>query len=399
MQVRPPKTSGFASTDLQLSVQVVTTVEGLAALRTEWNQLDSASGQENPFARWEWTWHWWHVYGRSSSFRHYCLHIYVLRGPEADVRAIVPFVLTTWGWSLLATRALRLFGFRANTVELPGPIIAPGWENAVASALTAALTGASQKYDWCVLAGIPADGALGDWFDGYIASGQAEWGRAIPDYVLDLPDTWEKLRAGLTKSMRDNLSYYPKLLVREGHTWSFEVVENKERMPEALEELFTLHAARSAMTGAPLHPDQFRFPDSREFLRRLAADLAPENRLRICRLRVDGQVAASQLVLMTENSIYLSYSGFDPAWRRYSVMTVVAAECIKWAIVEGRAVANLSTWASQNKLRWGPEERIYRSVKWYSPTRRSRMAMRLHRHAVSAAKRWLHPDHDGPGPE
>ncbi len=289
MQVQPPQTSCFSSVVRPLNVQVVTTLEGLSDLRTEWNQLETATGQENPFARWEWIWHWWQVYGRQNSFRHYRLHICVLRDAMASVRAIVPFVLTVWGCFPFTVRALRLFGFRENTIELPTPLISPGWEHAAASALTEALNGQSQRYD------------------------------------------------------------------------------------------------------------QFRFPKSRVFLHSLATDLIAAKRLRICRLHIGEQVVASQIVLTTENSIYLSFSGFDPAWRRYSVMTILAAECIKQAISEERHSVNLSAWSSQNKLRWRPQEVPYRSITVNSLALRSILARRFHRHGIAAARRWLRPWIDNPG--
>ena len=60
------------------------------------------------------------------------------------------------------------------------------------------------------------------------------------------------------------------------------------------------------------------------------------------------------------DSLYLYYSGFDPAWAKYSVATTVLAEALKWAIANGLLEANLATGDDVSKSRWGPHEVSYR---------------------------------------
>jgi CelD/BcsL family acetyltransferase involved in cellulose biosynthesis len=62
------------------------------------------------------------------------------------------------------------------------------------------------------------------------------------------------------------------------------------------------------------------------------------------------------------DSLYLYYSGFDPQWARYSVMTTTMAEAIKYAIAQGLNTVNLSPTKDISKTRWGPREVIYRSA-------------------------------------
>ena len=225
--------------------------------------LYGIAGNDNPFNQWLWVWHWWQAFGRSGRFRRYRLHVCVLRDADGRTRAIVPFVLTTWGWGPLAVRALRLYGFRDPMSELRAPLIWPGWEAPAAAALTEMLAAQARMYDWCVLDGLVAGGALSDWFHAHAGIGC--WEKPVPDCVLPLPPTWEALRARLSRSMKDNLSYYPRLLQRDGHSWQFESVTDPAALPEALEEFLRLHASRNAMPDAPPHADHFRSPESRAF--------------------------------------------------------------------------------------------------------------------------------------
>jgi hypothetical protein len=73
--------------------------------------------------------------------------------------------------------------------------------------------------------------------------------------------------------------------------------------------------------------------------------------------------------------MYLYYSGFDPTYRRYSVMTRVLAESIKYAIAEGINSINLSTGIDVSKTRWSPQATTYRAVEFSC---QSRLALLKH---------------------
>src|SRR5262249_41048369 len=114
--------------------------------------------------------------------------------------------------------------------------------------------------------------------------------------------------------------------------------------------------ARAEVVQGPRHPDHFPTARHQDFLRRVAHDLAVQGRFLACRLRVNGAIVASRLVFLTHNQLYFYYSGFDPAWSRYSVATTTMAECIKLAIERGLKAVNLSPGTDQGKTRWGGEE-------------------------------------------
>lgn len=72
-------------------------------------------------------------------------------------------------------------------------------------------------------------------------------------------------------------------------------------------------------------------------------------------LRVAGEVVASRVGFATGEAIYLYYSGYDPQWGRYGVMTTTLAEIVCYAIGCGLASLNLSTGDDVSKTRWRPD--------------------------------------------
>ena len=63
-----------------------------------------------------------------------------------------------------------------------------------------------------------------------------------------------------------------------------------------------------------------------------------------------------RLGFIVGDSLYLYYSGYDPIWARYGVMTTTVAEVLKYAIACGIKTVNLSSGQEVSKTRWGPRQ-------------------------------------------
>jgi Acetyltransferase (GNAT) domain len=83
------------------------------------------------------------------------------------------------------------------------------------------------------------------------------------------------------------------------------------------------------------------------------------------------------------DGLYLYYSGFDPEWSRYGVMTTTVAEAIKYAIAHGLKTVNLSTHKDVSKSRWSPRQVDYRSAFEQGHRLRSGLARRTYMTARS----------------
>jgi CelD/BcsL family acetyltransferase involved in cellulose biosynthesis len=224
-------------------------------------------------------------------------------------------------------------------------------------------------YDWCVVRGIRDERHISA-----ALARVADEHEPTLYYVLDLPSTWEALRARLKRSMKKTLGHCYNTLRREGRHFELDIVDDPARVQPALDDFFRLHTARARVANATVaHANQYRTEQQRRFLREVAADLDPSSRLMVCRLLVDGRLVATRLAFPVGDTLYLHHSGFDPAWWWYYVPTTLTAECIKMAIQSGFRAVNLSTGADYSKIRWQPELR--RATAWgiAPPTVRARM--------------------------
>src|SRR5262249_38053180 len=126
------------------------------------------------------------------------------------------------------------------------------------------------------------------------------------------------------------------------------------------------------------HPNRFQTPCIQKFLMDYAYRTAKSGQLCLLELELDGNVVGSRLGFVFGSELYLYFSGFDPSWKRYSVMTLLMCETIKWAIQRGLKVVNLSTGNDQAKLRWRPSEITFYDANQMAPTVRARLLVPVH---------------------
>ena len=104
------------------------------------------------------------------------------------------------------------------------------------------------------------------------------------------------------------------------------IVDKPEDVPEALGRLLVLHAARADAAASIKHPNVFASPVTSSFMLEYCTNLARRGALRIFQLVIDDEVVASRIGFILGDELYLYYSGYEPRWGRYSVMTTVVVE-------------------------------------------------------------------------
>jgi CelD/BcsL family acetyltransferase involved in cellulose biosynthesis len=192
--------------------------------------------------------------------------------------------------------------------------------------------------------------------------------------MLDLPASWEELRSSLKRNIRESLRHCYNSLKRDGHRFEFQVIEDPAGVRRGLDRYLALHTMRANATHKVVHPDRFASRISREFLYAICDRLAARGAVRLFALKVAEQVVAMRLGFVVGDSLYLYYSGYDPLWARYSVMTTTVAEAIKYAIACGIKTVNLSPGREVSKMRWGPRQVDCASAFEANTRLRSRLA-------------------------
>jgi CelD/BcsL family acetyltransferase involved in cellulose biosynthesis len=210
-----------------------------------------------------------------------------------------------------------------------------------------------------------------------------EWYEFTDDYVLDLPATWEQLRAGLPRNLKESLRHCYNSLRRAGHTFEFIVARERAEVRAALTRFLELHALRAESALGARHPNRFAERTLREFLYDVCDRLAARDAVRVYQLRIGGAIVASRIGFVVNGTVYLYYSGYDPAWARHSVMTTTVAEAIRHSIGQGMKSVNLSPTGEQSKLRWRPRLVVYRSALVQRDALSSRILCRTYRASLS----------------
>jgi CelD/BcsL family acetyltransferase involved in cellulose biosynthesis len=301
----------------------------------------------------------------------------VLRDSAGECVAIVPLIFTRRRLGPLKFAAVGLIGADPGLTEIRSSLVKPGYERLTVRAVHQSLAGVA-GWDWVQWSGI--SGAMAE---AMARETTPQWYAAREDYVLDLPSSWEEFRAGLKRNVRESLRHCYNSLRRDGHAFEFVVARERAEVVQALERFFELHALRANMTQGTRHANRFAGRSLQEFLRDLCNTLAARDAVRIFQLKIGGEVVASRIGFVVGHSVYLYYSGFDPAWARYSVMTTTVAEAFRYAIAHGLTTVNLSLTGEQSKLRWRPRLVEFHSALVHREALSSRIVCGAYRVALS----------------
>jgi hypothetical protein len=358
-----------------LSLRIVTESSGLATLRDDYERLLAATGNELPFSRHEWHVAWCRYFLDANPRIPARPRIYLFFDSAQQCVAIVPMILTRRAFGPVSVCSLDMLGPDPAITEVRMPIVLPGYEARVVALLQQALAG-DRSWDWVHWTGI--DGELG------AALGRAadlDWEAPLLAYVLDLPATWEQFHAGLKRNIRESLRHCYNSLRRDAIAFRLDVARTPDAVPAAIDRFLRLHALRANQSGGPVHKNLFASALIRSFFREVCARLAERDAVRVFEIVIDGAVVASRVGFVQGTGLYLYYSGYDPSWGRYSVMTTTLAEAIKAAIAEGLRTVNLSTGTDVGKTRWGPRPLAFGAAIQVARSPKSRLAYALYRRA------------------
>lgn len=203
----------------RLSLKIVTTDDGLDKLQDQWDALVVGSEHPELMVSFAWLRAWWRHYGRGRTLCIGSLH------DEDRLVGILPFCLRHFRYRFpLTFKRLELLGASEKeddsvTSEFIGPIVARGYEEAVATAFVdAAFAGKFGSWDECVL----------EMMDGKSAAVQSilellkqrQTGAEVLDLMqapyVELPASWEIFTASLGKKRRQSIKY----AMRDFETWA-----------------------------------------------------------------------------------------------------------------------------------------------------------------------------------
>lgn len=365
------------SRPVEITTDLVTNVNDIRALTPDYEHLYRVTGNTLPFALHEWHLSWCrHFLNRDPQIAESPLFC-ILRDRIGECVAIVPLIFARRSLGPLKLGTVNLIGADPGLTEIQSPLIKPRYERICVRAVHESLA-KIRNWDWIQWRGISQPLA-----DAVARETTPQWCRTSDDYVLDLPSSWEEFRAGLQRNVRESLRHCYNSLRRDGHAFELVVAREREEVRKALDRFLELHAMRSEMARGAKHPNRFSLRPLQDFLYAVCNNLAARDAVRLFQLRIGAEIVASRIGFAVGNSIYLYYSGFDPAWGRYSVMTTTISEAFKYAIANGFRTVNLSLAGEQSKLRWRPRLVEFRTAIVSRQSLSSRIKCGAYRAAMS----------------
>jgi len=353
-----------------LAVETVATAHGVAALEPEWRALEP-SLPALPFNRYDWASAWWRAFGPATLKRRNELRVLAFRSAAGALVGVAPMMRTSWpARGPVRARTLQFFGNDPNLTELRGPAFHPSFASACFEALFAELGMRVTTWDWLRLSGLPAELGLGALAHAPVTCAAQ---REIPSYVLELPETWAALKAGLSRNTKEAIRKCYNAPKRDGVELEFEVVTSGPALLPALDDFFRLHAGRAERSDTVVHANAFARPEAKQFLQLVCGAFAEDGRLKLFLLRARGKIVAARIAFALGDTLYLYYSGYSSELAQYSVMTRLVCETLQYAIAHGFRRANLSTGTDASKLRWGPSKLVHRDVELVSSALTSRV--------------------------
>jgi len=369
--------SGLHSGRLVVTEHVSPT--SFAELESEWRAIEVHA--RTPFASWDWAVAWWAQLREDKLGVTDSLSIRTARTREGRLLAVAPMLLSRRpSFGPIRMRQLQFFGADPNITEQRGLVALPEWQAEAYQALVAHALRDADSWDSMLLSGVPADLDLG----ALASSPSFEWRGQTTDYALTLPNSWAAFRANLPRNIKESLRKCYNSLKRDGLDFRLQVAESVSSVEPALKHFFALHAARSQLAETVHHFDIFSTASAQSFLADVCRRFAARGALRIFQLLIGDQVVAVRIGFVAGDTLYLYYSGYDPAFAQYSVMTTTVAEAIQYGILHGFSRINLSTGNDVSKARWSPTEHVTRQALITSNSRRAKLKHRMYRQCVHA---------------
>jgi len=362
-----------------VSVDCLSTLDELRALRPEWDDLLKEAESASIFQTWEWVTTWYEHFGTDKS-----LLVLTVRDAAGRLVGLAPFSLSVSG----GCRFLYLLGRKVTLTEYFDATLHPDVAEVAVEAIFDAWHRRANEWNLLRLPVSEGDGP----FIRHVRRLAAGYGYRIYAEAREaasrpLPPSWEGFHRTLKKSMKDNVNNYVNRLRREGHDERLVIVEDPAELDVTLDTFFELHRRRAeADLGVP-HLDRFATPESRRFFRAVAGRLLERGKIWPCLLYVDGTPVAAQICLLQGGRFYLYLSGYDPAWARYGVMLVLSRRCIERAIAFGYRELDLLRGVDQVKTRWGCQPRALVDLTLSNSRLRSRLCFNLYR--LNRRRFWL----------
>jgi len=264
-------------------------------------------------------------------------------------------------------RHLKPIGSDPNLTEIKLGIVREGYEKAAFATLVAYIKAACRRWHLVNLPAVPAE--VADAGDRPPVEHPAA--PVLEGFLIPLAANWDDFYGALKRNAKNDLRKCHNSLKRDGIEPVFSCLSDPAAIQKALPDFYRLHGERAMERNAIRHPNYFESQEGRSLLELLAKD--PDNSgMRLFVLKDGDRLIAARLGFETPRGVYLYYSGYEPEYSKYSIMTRLVVEVIKRSIERGQHYVHLSFGRDRSKMRWSPQEVAHNQYLMVSTSLRGR---------------------------
>jgi CelD/BcsL family acetyltransferase involved in cellulose biosynthesis len=337
-----------------------------------WNALFEKQADAVPFQSLSWNEAWWTVFGRSSWLATKGAVILILSRRD-EIIAFFPMFrvrISVLGIPLL--RHIKPMGSDPNLTEIKTGIVREGHEKEAYAALADYFKHVDRRWEIVSLPAVPAGVGTGE-----MLPVEHPTMPEIEGFILDLAADWETFRGGLKRNIKEAIRKCENSPKRDGVEPVFTCLSDTAAIREMLPEFYQLHGVRAREPNGIQHPDYFEQQEARSLIDLLVNDPVKSG-IRLFVLKDGERLVAARLAFETPCGTYVYYSGYDPAYGKYSIMTRLVVEALKRSMARGHKFVHLSFGRDVSKTRWSPREVAYKQYCFIQNSLRGRMLAALY---------------------
>jgi CelD/BcsL family acetyltransferase involved in cellulose biosynthesis len=353
---QPAGTTKLTGANGSMEIGVIRTFGELERLAPEWDELHRAVCCRNPFAGSTWPAMW---------ARHFLdeRDLYVITVRKGGLKAVVPMYVERRAAGRIRDLRLMATAHHVRLLELPQALVDPTLQRRLFRSAIETACGCPERWMWLEM----CLGHEHGWFEPqWIPEAERAAGSFVIHkgtracVVMDLPPDQKTFLSQLKRNARESVRRSHNRLSRAG-AWEVEAVStgaSPSDIEVALDTIARLHRERVALAGKVAHSDYLKEPGTRTYLGDVAAWEVPRGGMDLRILRLDGVPIAGLVTLRSNDSIYISLSGLEPAKWDLGPVTALLASAMSDAIDAGARHVNLSPGPDVPKLRWSEKLEI-----------------------------------------
>lgn len=349
-----------------LEITQILTTDAFYSLKNEWDELLHKSNANNIFLTWDWLFNWWKFFQKDKE-----LNILLVR-ENGSLKAIAPlFKSTSKIFGLKKIQFLGSIGVGSDYLDF---ILYQNREHELLFEILSFLDKQSNSWDIVNLTDIPEQSSTPSLFNKQQFFVTTKSQHTICPY-LKLPTKTDDSYIPLSKNMRSQINRKRRKFERD-YNGSFVVLEQKERLDEAIEDLIRLNEERFKQKNIASPFSDFLFND---FHRTIIPVFFDKGILRFCFLFAGNNPIASIYIFKYDIKYYYYQAGFDITWHKISPGMLLFDYAIRLAIEEGIKEFDFLQGNEEYKYKWTKSARKNLHIMLFNSTFNGRAAYRIKR--------------------